>query len=248
MAIKLLPPADHFEAAPPTKMPLEYVDLIKIDLGRYHEGPQSRAELAEQIRQAMTTQGFFVVVNHGFTQSEITRQVDIGHHILKNTPEDEKQRLKAPMSTEGSYHGFKPRQHWRTAGEVRDQIENFNVYRDMSLREQPRCMEPFQPEMQDFIDRTHKGVLFKLLRLFAIALKMEDEDTFVKLHDYNGRDETYIRYMQYYDNFTEEERKTTKGLWLAGHHDFTSLSLLFSQVSSSYLLCFQCPRYWSMLT
>ncbi|KAK4160196.1 hypothetical protein QBC43DRAFT_118760 [Cladorrhinum sp. PSN259] len=31
----------------------------------------------------------------------MTRQVDIGHQILKNTPDDEKHRLKAPMSTEG---------------------------------------------------------------------------------------------------------------------------------------------------
>lgn len=66
---------------------------------------------------------------------------------------------------------------------------------------------------------------------------MEDEDAFVKLHDCNGRDETYVRYMQYYDSFTEEERKTTKGLWLAVHHDFISLSLLFSQSESP-----SCPR------
>ncbi len=62
---------------------------------------------------------------------------------------------------------------------------------------------------------------------------MEDEDTFVRLHDYDGRDETYVRYMQYYNNFADEEKKTTKGLWLARHQDFTSLSLLFSQVSST---------------
>jgi len=230
--MKSRPPADHFEPAPPTKAPLEYVDLVTVDLGRYGDGADSRAELAEQIRHAMVTQGFFIVVNHGFTAAEITRQVDIGHHILANTPEEEKQRLKAPMSTEGSYHGFKPRKHWRTAGEVRDQIENFNVYRNMSLREQPQCMAPFKPEMQDFIDRAHKDVLFKLLRLFAVALGLDDEDQLVKLHDYDGRDESYVRYMQYYDAFSDDEREATNGVWLAGHRDFTSLSLLFSQVSS----------------
>jgi len=231
MAINLLPPADHFEPAPQTKILLEHVDLVTVDLSRYHNGPDSRAELAERIRHAMVMQGFFLVVNHGFTEAEITGQVDIGHHILANTPKEEKERLKEPMTTEGSYHGFKPRRHWRTAGEVRDQIENFNVYRNMSLREQPQCMEPFKPKMQDFIDRTHTHVLFKLLRLFAVALRLDDKDLLVKLHDYDGRDESYVRYMQYYDAFMEEERKTTKGVWLAGHQDFTSLSLLFSQVS-----------------
>jgi len=191
MAINLLPLADHFEPAPQTKILLEHVDLVTVDLSRYHNGPDSRAELAERIRHAMVMQGFFLMVNHG----------------------------------------FKPRRHWRTAGEVRDQIENFNVYRNMSLREQPQCMEPFKPKMQDFIDRTHTHVLFKLLRLFAVALRLDDKDLLVKLHDYDGRDESYVRYMQYYDAFMEEERKTTKGVWLAGHQDFTSLSLLFSQVS-----------------
>jgi len=230
MAIKLLPPVDHFEPAPPTKEPLEYVNLVEVDLGRYDDGPEARAVLAEQIRQAMTTQGFFVARNHGFTEAEITRQVDIGHHILKHTPPEEKRRLEAPMSTEGSYHGFKPLSHWRTAGEVRDRIENFNVPRDMTRREQPACMAPFRDEMQGFIDRTHKHVLFRLLRLFAIALGIDDdEDCLVKLHDYSRRDETYARYMRYYNAYTEEEKKETKGLWLAGHQDFTSLSLLFSQ-------------------
>ncbi|KAK5658160.1 hypothetical protein OQA88_2133 [Cercophora sp. LCS_1] len=239
MAIKLLPPADHFEPAPPTKIPLEYVSLTTIDLSLYDDGPAARSALASQIHDAMTTQGFFTVINHGISQSTITRQVDIGHHILKNTPPSEKERLRASMEVQGSYHGFKPRAHWRTAGDVRDQIENFNVFRDMALREQPTCMETFRPEIQDFIDVAHKDVLFKLLRLFAIALGMEDEDTFVKLHDYNGRDETFLRYMQYYDAFTDAERQTTKGVWLAGHQDFTSLSLLFSQS----MACLQVREY-----
>ncbi|KAK0730908.1 hypothetical protein B0H67DRAFT_474493 [Lasiosphaeris hirsuta] len=229
----MLPPADHFEPVGPTKEALEFVSLVAIDLGRYGDGPEARNHLADQIRQAMVTQGFFFVVNHGIAEADITRQVDIGYHILKNTSDDEKQRLRAPIIEEGSYHGFKPRGHWRTAGEVRDKAENFNVYRDMSLREQPTCMEPFRPEIQHFIERTHKDVLGKLLRIFAIALEINDEDFFVKLHSYDGHDETFLRYMQYYDAFSEEERKITKGLWFAGHQDLTSLSLLFSQPMTS---------------
>ena len=187
----------------------------------------------------MTTQGFFKMVNHGISEEEITRQVDIGHTILKRTPLEEKQRLKASMVQEGSYHGFKPRGEWRNKGNVRDKVENFNVYRDMSLREQPAAMTPYIPEIQPFIEFTHKDILYKLLHLFGIALQLDDEKYFVKVHSYEGHDETWLRYMEYYDDYTEEEKKETGGQWLTGHQDFTSLSLLFSQPMASL----QCRDY-----
>ncbi len=233
MISKTLPPVEHFEPVAPTKEPVEYVSLRTIDLARYDDGPEARAQLAEEIRLAMTTQGFFTLINHGISEEDITRQVDIGHTILSRTSQEEKIRLQAPMVEEGSYHGFKPRGHWRNAGNVRDKVENFNVYRDMSLREQPAALEPFKPEIQSFIDYTHKEILYKLLRLFAIALKLDDEEFFVKAHSYEGHDETWLRYMEYYDEYTAEEKSVTGGLWLGGHQDFTSLSLLFSQPMAS---------------
>jgi isopenicillin N synthase-like dioxygenase len=233
MISKLKPEVDHFVPVEPSKEPIDFVSLQTIDLSRYDEGPEARAELAEKIRLAMTTQGFFTLINHGFSDEEIARQVDIGHHILGHTSREEKIRLQAPMIEEGSYHGFKPRGHWINKGSVRDKVENFNVYRDMTLREQPQAVEPFRPEIQQFIDYTHKEILFRLLRLFAIALKLDDEEFFVKAHSYNAHDETWLRYMEYYDEYTEEEKKETGGLWLGGHQDLTSLSLLFSQPMSS---------------
>ena len=233
MIAKQLPEVDHFVPVEPSKEDIDCVRLRQIDLSKYEHGRQAREELAEEIRLAMTTQGFFNVINHGMSEEEITRQVDIGHTILKRTPEEEKQRLMAPMVEEGSYHGFKPRGHWRNKGTVRDKVENFNVYRDMALRDQPNCMNPYRPEIQDFIDYTHKQILFKLLHLFGIALKLSDEKLLVKAHDYAAHDETWLRYMQYYDDYTDEEKKETGGQWLAGHQDLTSLSLLYSQPMAS---------------
>ena len=233
MISKSVPIPEHFVPVEPTKESVEYVNLRTIDLARYDDGPAARVELAEEIRQAMTTQGFFTLINHGISEEDVTRQVDIGHHIITHTPINEKQELQAPMIEEGSYHGFKPRGHWRAGKNVRDKVENFNVYRDMTMRPQPNCMEPWKPEIQAFIDYTHKEVLFKLLRLFAIALELEDEECFVKMHDYSKHDETWLRYMEYFDEYTDEEKKETKGLWLGGHQDLTSLSLLFSQPMAS---------------
>jgi isopenicillin N synthase-like dioxygenase len=179
MIAKDLPEVEHFVPAEPSKEDIDFVKLRVLDLAKYDEGPAAKKELAEELRLAMTTQGFFTLINHGMNEEDITRQVDIGHTIMTHTSQEEKERLKAPMVDEGSYHGFKPRGHWRTKGEVRDKVENFNVYRDMTLREQPSVMEPYNPEIQAFIDYAHKEILHKLLRLFAIALEIEDEDFFV---------------------------------------------------------------------
>jgi isopenicillin N synthase-like dioxygenase len=232
MAVDPLPPCDKFEPVKPTKLVTDFVSLHTVDLATYDDGPEARQLLANAVHDAMTTQGFFYLVNHGLSEESISRQVDIGHHILKNTPGEEKEALRAPIVEEGSYHGFKPRGHWRTTGNVRDKVENY-VSRDMTRRQQPQSMKPFQPEIQKFTDYTHKELLYKLLHLFGIALKLDDEYLLINLHSYERHDETWLRYMKYYDDYTEEEKKQTGGLWLIGHQDFTSLSILFSQVSSS---------------
>lgn len=233
MDTKTLAAVKHFIPVEPTKEALDFVKLACIDLNEYDKGPAAKAKLAEKIQDAMTTQGFFTIINHGLSEEEITRQVDIGHHVITNTSIDEKQRHIAPMIEQGSYHGFKPRGHWRTSGGVRDRVENFNIYRDMTLREQPSTLIPYQGEVQRFIDFMHTEILFKILRLFAIALEIEDEDFFVRLHSYEKHDESWLRYMEYFDEYTAEERKQTKGMWLGGHQDFTSLSFLFSQPMTS---------------
>lgn len=137
MISKALPEVEHFVPAQPSKLVKDFVKLRTVDLGRYDDGAEARKELAEEVRLAMTTQGFFILINHGLSEDDITRQVDIGHTIMARTPQEEKYRLKAKMVEEGSYHGFKPRGHWIAKGNVRDKVENFNVYRDMTLREQP---------------------------------------------------------------------------------------------------------------
>ncbi|EXJ68013.1 uncharacterized protein A1O5_08628 [Cladophialophora psammophila CBS 110553] len=136
MISKTLPDVDHSIPVAPTREKLEYADLDTLDFSRYDDGPEARKELTAQAHQAMTTHGFFVVVNYGLTEDQITRQVDIGHTILKRTSQEEKDRLKADILGKGEYPGFKPRGHWKAGGKP-DRIENFNVNRNMSLHEQP---------------------------------------------------------------------------------------------------------------
>ncbi|KAL6251292.1 hypothetical protein RBB50_001500 [Rhinocladiella similis] len=228
MISKTLPEVDHFVPVGPSKENLDFADLEILDFAQYDKG--LKQELADKVHKAMRTHGFFVIVNHGIPEDIITRQVDIGHTILTRTPQEEKERLKADILGKGEYPGFKPRGHWKSTG-TPDRIENFNVNRNMSLHEQPLALEPYRQEIQEFIDTLHKDVLYKLLRLFAMALEIKDEDFFVSMHQYEKHDESWVRWMEYYHD--SGASNGSKELWLGGHQDLSGLSLLFSQPMTS---------------
>jgi hypothetical protein len=56
-----------------------FADLKTVDMGSFNDGHEAQAKIAEEIRQAMHEQGFFTLINHGFTQEEVARQMDIGY-------------------------------------------------------------------------------------------------------------------------------------------------------------------------
>ncbi|RFU24885.1 hypothetical protein B7463_g11451, partial [Scytalidium lignicola] len=228
MISREFPEVDHFIPVGPTKEKFDFTDLETLDFSRYNDGPEARKELADQVHRAMSTQGFFVVINHGISEEQVERQADIGHTILKRTPPEEKEKLKADILGKGEYPGFKPRGHWKTVGDTPDRIENFNVNRNMKLHQQPLALEPYRPEIQSCVDMIHKDILSRIYRVFAIALEIEDEEFFVKLHSYDKHDESWARWMEYYDG-DQSGQNDKESLWLGGHQDMTALSLQFSQ-------------------
>ena len=68
----------------------------------------------------------------------------------------------------------------------------------------------------------------KLLRLFAILLELPSEDQLAKVHDYNLKGEDHLRYM-YYSSRSAEDNKKVGSLYIPGHQDLGSLTLLFRQ-------------------
>jgi isopenicillin N synthase-like dioxygenase len=116
---------------------------------------------------------------------------------------------------------------------VVDKIEQYNWARDMNEHPQPTTMKPYQQETQQFTEYVHKHILYGLLRLFAKALELPSEEYLVDRHRFETFDESWMRYMAYYDEHSEDDLKKTKGVWLMGHADFGSLTLLFSQPMSS---------------
>ncbi|KAF5379541.1 hypothetical protein D9615_006661 [Tricholomella constricta] len=245
MPSAVLPETPRHIPPPPTKENLDYADLAIIDLDKYKTA-EGRAELVLDVRNAMSTVGFFYVVNHGYTQEQarshpiythfhrITRLTEVPQtrrifniaEIPSRASDDEKMKYVARIKEDGSYHGYKLRQYWHINAGVRDQIEHYSVNLDVTMKEHPEALRPFLPEISDFAQHNQINVLFPLLRLLALGLELP-EDTFVKQHRIDSSKEM-VCFMKYYPRSIEDEEKTNN-VWLKGHTDFSTLTLLWSQ-------------------
>lgn len=58
---------------------VEWADIPIIDISKAGT-PEGRAELAPRARDAMRTQGFLYIINHGYTQTQV-RVSDIAAHV-----------------------------------------------------------------------------------------------------------------------------------------------------------------------
>ncbi|KAF7298739.1 Flavonol synthase/flavanone 3-hydroxylase [Mycena indigotica] len=215
---------------PTTKQALDWADLAVVDLSKAAD-PDGRAELTAQVCEAMRTQGFFYVVNHGWTPEQTARAFDIAEFAFSGVSAKDKQAYAATMKTTGSFQGYKPRQYWHIDNGINDQIDTFNINRDVTLREQPEALRPFLPELDALARHTHFDILHPILRMLAQGLELEEE-TFVDLHQFKSVSETYIRFMKYYPRTIEEEEKTNN-VWLKGHTDIGTVTILYSQPISA---------------
>lgn len=229
------PEIEHFIPVQPTGEALEYADLVCLDFSKWDDGPEAIKDLAKQLNNAMRTQGFFPIENHGISKDKIDRQVDIGYHVLTKTPLEDKRRFEGQMKERGSYQGFKLRNYWTIDQGVKDQIEQYNFNRDLGRREHPLTFQPFIPEVQELNDYVHKVILYRILTLFAISLDLP-ENFFTTRHKYETFDESWFRYMMYFHDHDEEDMQKTGGVWLKGHCDFGSITMLWSQPMASLQL------------
>ncbi|KAJ8519078.1 hypothetical protein ONZ45_g3929 [Pleurotus djamor] len=242
MPTATIPVVPHYTPAPPTTEPLDYAELAIVDISEANT-PEGRLRLAEQVRDAMTNVGFFYVINHGLDEKQASRIVDIGNVLFDGTGDEEKNKYAGSMKTTGSYQGYKPRQYWHIDGGIRDQVEHYNINRDVTKRQHPQAIRPFLPEIKAFAEFNHFKVLHPVLRLLAIGLELP-EDAFVNLHGYDAVGETYVRFMKYYPR-SDHEEETTKHVWLKGHTDFGTITILWSQpVSGLQILTKQGQWKW----
>lgn len=109
--------------------PVQYADLAIVDLSKAATA-EGRAELAVELREALTSHGFCYIINHGYTQAQVKdvssivsfaysyfqvqneRMFDIADIPMSGVPEDEKRAYTGDSKKTGIFQGYKPRQYW----------------------------------------------------------------------------------------------------------------------------------------
>ncbi|KAJ8074632.1 hypothetical protein PM082_022210 [Marasmius tenuissimus] len=216
------PPPYIFPSA--SRQELEYANLAIIDLSKAAT-PEGRQELAIQVSDAMHEQGFFYIVNHGYTQSQTNRIFSIANRTFDGVSPEEKKLFTG--ESESAYEGYKPKQAWKIQNGVRDQIEHYNINRDVHRHDHPEAIRPYLDELQGFAHYNHHNILVPILKLLALGLELP-EDILVAQHDFNSPGESSVRFMKYYPRSDVEEEQT-KQVWLKGHKDIGSITILWSQ-------------------
>ncbi|KAJ6567448.1 hypothetical protein B0H10DRAFT_2111793 [Mycena sp. CBHHK59/15] len=189
------PDPPPYIAPPASKEKLEYADLAIVDLAKA-KTETGRKALAAEVVNAMATHGFFYAVNHGYTQEQTARVFSIATLMFDSVSAEEKQRIQ-----DG----------------VQDQIEHYNINRNVHKREHPQALRPYLQEVQAFAQHNHFNILRPILRLLSLGLELP-EDTLVKQHRFEAAGET-----------SEDEEQRTNQVWLKGHTDIGSVTVLWSQ-------------------
>jgi len=224
----MLPECPRYVAPLPTQLDLDFADLAVIDLSKAHS-PEGRAELAPQLHDALRTNGFVYAINHGYTQAQRDRIFDIADVPFTAVPPEEIKIYTTNSDKLGFYTGYKARGFWKVNSEnnIFDQIVQYAINRDVTTRPHPEALRPFLPEIDTFARHNHFNVLHTILRLIALSLELPEE-ALVQKHNFDRKGVTTVTFMKYYRR-TEEEEQLSKNVWIKGHTDIGSVTILWSQ-------------------
>lgn len=216
-----------------TTADLEWADLIAIDLSLFDQ-PGGKQKLAAQLKGAISTVGFFYVVNFGLSESEVDEQFALAQEIFA-LPESEKQKYRVNPNKQG-FFGWKPRGSRKQQHGLVDSLELYDdpkwneIYKSEFDRPAPLAAKAEQAAK--FQQHLHFQVLRRLLILCAIIMELPDEEALWRLHNYDSRSQCHLRYMLYHPRSREElEIMNKHGIEhnVYGHTDFGTLTLLMRQ-------------------
>ncbi|KAG6357479.1 hypothetical protein INS49_013356 [Diaporthe citri] len=200
-----------------TQHDLDWDDLVTLDLAKFDE-PGGKEALAQQLFEALQTIGFFYIINFGLGQEEVDRQFAIGKAVFE-LPTEEKLSYRADLEN-GGHNGYKPLGLREIKPGIFDNTVIFNI---------PKFIPAFEKTAREhFARHIHHNIVHKLLVLFAIVLELPDEKYFSNSHHYDEKSDCHLRYMKYHRR-SIEENEALENVWVKGHTDFGSLTLLFRQ-------------------
>jgi isopenicillin N synthase-like dioxygenase len=129
----------------------------------------------------------------------------------------------------GGYNGYKPMGIRELKPGIFDNTEIYNIpkFTPAYERPHPTVIKDRWSTIERFGRYIHEQVVSKLLVLIAITLELP-EDYFLKQHRYEEKSDCHLRYMKYHSRPKEVNRQLD-GVWVKGHTDFGSLTLLFRQ-------------------
>ncbi|KAJ3793878.1 Clavaminate synthase-like protein [Lentinula aff. detonsa] len=142
--------------------------------------PEARAQLAV----------FFYLIGLGYSKEQMERMFDIADVPFSQVGDQEKEKYLASMKQAGSFQGYKLRQFWHIDNGVLDQVETYNIHRDVNRRAHPEALRPLLPEIDQFARHSHMNVLSPILKLMALGLELPEE-TLLDMHRWDGDSETY---------------------------------------------------------
>ncbi|KAK7887879.1 hypothetical protein LTR67_009273 [Exophiala xenobiotica] len=217
-----------YEHPPETKADLPWAELVTLDLEDYAR-PGGKERLARQLEHAVHHVGFFYVKNFGLTQTQIDEQFTLAKNFFDlSVAEKEKYEINYAAA---DYNGWR-RPGRYLQGNAKDNVEIYNFAKftpDFAGKyDHPALLKAHLSEIEHFHRTLHANVVLPLLRLFAIILRLPDEDYLARQHTYDKKSEDHLRYMLYYPRSDEEWAASNYGKG-GGHTDLGSVTLLFRQ-------------------
>lgn len=213
---------------PETKEELPWSELVTLDLSDF-DRPGGKERLAKQLEHAVHHVGFFYVKNYGLTPEQVQQQFTLAKNFFA-LPVEEKAKSEVDYAN-ADYNGWRRSGRYKS-GAVKDNIEMYNFAKftqDFAGKyHHPDLIKAHLPEIEVFQKALHSNVVLPLLRLFAIVLKLPDEDYLVKQHTFEKRSEDHFRYMVYHQRTAEEHEASGFGQ-STGHTDLGTVTLLFRQ-------------------
>ncbi|KAJ7622284.1 Clavaminate synthase-like protein [Roridomyces roridus] len=223
-----VPELGAFTYVAETKEPLDWADLVTVDLSALST-PEGKKEQAAILISAVREKGFFYVKNFGISQERVNRQFAIGKRFYE-LPVEEKVRYIPRGLDDGQFNGYVPagRRFIDEEKKIPDQMEIYNIpkFNGDFQHNHPALIQENITEIEEFARALHTEVLDPLLVLLAVALELP-EDYFTSMHQYQVKSEDHLRYMRY-TKYPPEVLAKLKN-WLQGHTDLGTFTLLFRQ-------------------